>query len=130
MKNVKNIICVILVSAILMGTDTVFAATEDVLLNENSKLSLSDVLETPENYEIVGASKGYVAGETKVSILGDSISTYVGYTTYGDYYGNNFGNYYNESIMPVEDTWWMGLLIDNSGHSMQMNHLEVLVYRV
>lgn len=43
-----------------------------------------------------------------VSFLGDSVSTYLGYTQYG-----TGGNYYNESNMAVEDTWWSQVLMKN-----------------
>lgn len=100
-KVVKKLVGLILVCTLFIPGNTIFAA------NGNG-----DINETVENSEAVGAIKEYVAGDTVVSIVGDSVSTYAGYTTY-DIFGAEYGNYYDESVMPVEDTWWMGLLMDN-----------------
>lgn len=44
-----------------------------------------------------------------VSFLGDSITTYSGYTGYEER-----ANYYRDEIMPVDATWWMQILNDNN----------------
>ena len=93
---------------IITGTILAFA----VLINNNTIIFASENIS--ENTEDVNIST-YIAGDTKVSIMGDSISTYTGYITYNESYNDdNFGNKYNSSIMSVEDTWWMGLLMDNN----------------
>lgn len=115
MKKLSKAAGVILGAALLLQTDIVFAATESLPINENFALGLCNTLEMPEDLEVVGATRGYQAGDTVVSILGDSISTYMGYTDY-----NAAGNYYNESIMPVDSTWWMSLLKEE-GWSLGVN---------
>lgn len=111
MKKLKSTIGVVLALVLLIQTSSIVTAAESFPNEEAYVKKLNEVLETPEAYEIVGATKGYQAGSTKVSILGDSVSTYVGYTDYEE-----DGNYYGKStnpIMPVEATWWMSLLMEN-----------------
>lgn len=111
MKKLRSAIAVMLASILLVPGSSVFAATESFPEEETYSQKLYDILETPESFETVGATNGYQAGNVKVSILGDSVSTYMGYTDYsegGNYYGKS-----NDPIMPVEDTWWMSLLMDN-----------------
>lgn len=101
MKRIKVLAGLLLIT-LTIGCNTIYAA-------DINNASLEEAFEFPEEIQMVGASRTYVAGDTKVSILGDSVSTYDGYTDYG-----TNGNYYRDSNMPVEDTWWMGLLIDNN----------------
>ena len=108
MRKLRNMAGLVLGAALMLQTGSVYAATENLPINEDFALGLCNNLENPKELEIVGASKGYTAGDTVVSILGDSISTYIDYTDYDE-----SGNYYDESIMPVDSTWWMSLLKEN-----------------
>ncbi|WP_158024954.1 GDSL-type esterase/lipase family protein [Roseburia sp. 499] len=92
------------------------AAAEDETLSpdkmsqeEIEELNLCNTLDTPQELTIKTASKGYQSGTTLVSFLGDSITTYLDYTDYG-----TAGNYYNETLLPIETTWWMQILQRNN----------------
>lgn len=100
-KTIRKILGLVLTVSLLIPANLIYATTKEKSANE-----------LPEQIEITEATKGYQAGDTIVSFLGDSVTTYTGYTSY-TIFGDEFGNYYNESIMPVEDTWWMGLLMNN-----------------
>ena len=70
MKKLSKAAGIFLSAALLLQTDTMFAATENLPINEDFALGLCNNLEIPEELEIVGATKEYKAGETVVSILG------------------------------------------------------------
>lgn len=113
-KNLKQHIGLLLAAGILLAGTTVSAAENEteqpecMTTEQVEELNLCNTLDEPEPLTVEEATKTYQAGNTVVSFLGDSITTYQDYTDYSE-----AGNYYNDSIMAVDDTWWMQVLKAN-----------------
>ena len=113
-KNLKQHIGLLLAAGLLLAGTTVSAAENEteqpecMTTEQVEELNLCNTLDEPEPLTVEEATKTYQAGNTVVSFLGDSITTYQDYTDYSE-----AGNYYNDSIMAVDDTWWMQVLKAN-----------------
>lgn len=113
-KNLKRHIVLLSLMGLLLSAATVSAAENEteqpdrMTQAEIEALNLCNTLDEPETLMVEEAAKTYQAGDTIVSFLGDSITTYQDYTDY-----NEAGNYYNDSLMAVDDTWWMQVLKTN-----------------
>lgn len=88
---------------------------------EGESLDISNLELDPELYlydeESDIMSTGTAADDDRkvLSVLGDSLGTYKGYTPWGIYY-----QYYSPEHMPVSDTWWMRYM-DNHNMRLGMN---------
>ena len=113
-KNLKQHIGLLLAAGLLFAGTTVSAAENEteqpecMTTEQVEELNLCNTLDEPEPLTVEEATKTYQAGNTVVSFLGDSITTYQDYTDYSE-----AGNYYKDSIMAVDDTWWMQVLKAN-----------------
>ena len=115
MKKGKFFFGVILAVMMFAQSGNVVAAEDEIIREDRmtqeeiEELHLCNTLDAPQELTIAKEKQGYQAGDTVVSFLGDSITTYLDYTDYGV-----SGNYYNATIMPVEATWWMQILQKNN----------------
>ena len=113
-KNLKQHIGLLLAAGLLFAGTTVSAAENEpeqpkcMTTEQVEELNLCNTLDEQEPLTVEEATRTYQAGNTVVSFLGDSITTYQDYTDYSE-----AGNYYKDSIMSVDDTWWMQVLKAN-----------------
>lgn len=105
----KSFFGTLIVAIILMCSVPLTSYAQDGINDTSNGMPNSElfVYENGENEEIVNNGTG--DNQKIVSILGDSLGTYEGYTPWKMYY-----QYYCPENMSVSDTWWMHYIESNN----------------